>query len=112
MAEQSDITEAAFTAPGGAGASIKSTSTIVLAVMLFLVVSGAFAFGVYRHEANDMDRHREMIAALKANADAVKAMQESQRESTEGMIWVLTRNQAERDKLDLSKPKFISNMQR
>lgn len=112
MSEQNDTTEVDLKGPGGIGAAIKSSSTIVLAVMLFLVVAGAFGFGIARHEEMSQQRANETTAAIKAMSEATAKLAATQRETSEAMIWVLSKPQAEREKLDLSKPRFVSDMQR
>lgn len=110
--QQDDSTTMQVSGPHGFGAAMKSNSTIVITTILFLVVAGIFATFIWFHEQLSANRHAEIVNATKALTDAMIKVERTQRESTEGVIWILARNQNEREKLDLSKPKFISEMQR
>lgn len=110
------ITTVDLKGPGGIGAAFSGSNTTVLLVLLFLVVIGAASAGMIyifnQHDDNNNKHNAEMLAAIKVMTAAVEKNDKTQRETTEAMIWVLSKPQAEREKLDLSKPRFVAEMQR
>lgn len=106
------VTEASVTAPGGWGASLRGKNSAFLQLVSVLTIAGTLFYLIDKHETNSETRSQQNVAALKALTVAVEKTERTQRETTEAVIWVLTKPQAERERLELSRPKLITEMQR
>lgn len=106
------VTNLSVAAPGGWAAAFSGKNTTILIVILFVIIAGVIINFAIQHETSSQQRSNESIAAMKLMTAAIEKTERTQRETTEGMIWILSKPQAEREKLDLSKPRFVADMQR
>lgn len=93
---------------GPAGVKMSFRGQQTLAVLLVILFASIMAFGLWLHDKRDEANNLAIIAALKAVAAVESKSDATQR----AMIYVLSLPQAERDKLNLMKPKELLEMER
>lgn len=92
--------------PGGIGLSFKGSQLFPAILVLILALS--FGYMVWVHDGKGDVRYKENIVALNKVAAIIERSESTQR----AMIYVLTLNQADREKLNLMKPRELQEMQR
>lgn len=92
--------------PAGIGLTFKGQQ--LFPAILVILFSLVFAYLFFTHDAKDDARAAATIAALKGVQDATVKADATQR----AMIYVLSLSQEDRQKLNILKPKEITDMQR
>ena len=93
---------------GPAGLKFAFKGTQLFPAILVLLLGAIFGYLFFQHDGKDDDRSKATIAALKTVGDTNVKAEATQR----AMIYVLSLSQEERQKLNLLKPKELSDMQR
>lgn len=93
-------------APGGFKLGFKGEH--LMPVVLLFLLGGASVYAVYAHDQKGDARAAEAAKALAEVKEAVRSSEETQK----AMIYVMTLPDHERNKLNLMKPKSLSDMQR
>lgn len=92
--------------PGGLGLTFKGGQ--VFPLILSMAICGGLYLMVKQHDDNTKSSSIEVAATMKELKEAVKTSEETQR----AMIYVMSLPQTERERLNLLKPKSLSDMQR
>lgn len=92
----------------GWGLGAKFSGPQVTCVIVLLILGAVVGAMVYQHNS---EAHESMSSVVRAQ-EAVKAELQASRETQEAMIYVMSLTQAEREKLNLSRPKKLADMQR
>lgn len=92
--------------PGGLGFSFKGQQ--LFAVILVLLLGAIFAYLFFQSDAKADSRAKDTVAAIHAMTDSNVKAEATQR----AMIYVLSLNQVDREKLNLNKPPELAAMQR
>ncbi len=94
--------------PGGMGLALKGSSQQVLTVILVVVMACGLAYGLWQH---DQGMKSDKDETVKAWTEVKKVMHEV-KETQTAMIYVLTLDEKERKRLNLSKPKALRDLER
>ena len=92
----------------GWGIGAKFSGPQVTCVVVLLLLGAFLGYAIYQHNA---DAHESLTAVVHAQ-EAVKDELKQNREVQEAMMYILSLTQAEREKLNLTKPKKLQDMQR
>lgn len=93
----------------------RGKSTHSLTVLLVVVATGAALYFGWLHDKNGEVRAGEIasnVRTLQKSVDGQSADIRAQSQDIRAMIYVMTLSQAEREKLNLLKPKSLGEMQR
>lgn len=105
--------EVSIKGPGGIEAAAKGSQTTN--VLLALAVGAWVWYVNYNQDAKAADRDRSNQVAIEKVAEAIKKQTEAierVQERQEAQIWILSRPQKERERLELARPRIIYEMQR
>lgn len=104
--EEQKQEELEITGPGGLRAAFKGSNTF--AVLLLLLLAAFFWWVAQNGEAKAEERNKQVQAAL----IKVETAMTQNEETTRAMIYVLSLKPEDREKLNLSKPRLLQEMQR
>jgi hypothetical protein len=92
----------------GWGVGAKFTGPQMTCVLVLILMGAFIGVLIYQHNA----KADEGMASVARAQEAVRAELQQNREAQEAMIYVISLPQAEREKLNLSRPRKLTEMQR
>src|SRR5271169_4784989 len=94
--------------PGGMGFTFKGQSQQLLVILLIIVLTGALAYLQWQH-SQDEALHAVNLAA---SQERIEKHLIAADETTQALIYVISLSEADRARLNLARPKKLSELQR